>query len=207
MNSSDCGFTFTVTGTSSLVPSGYVTTTVLVYHLVLKLSAIVFNHYLLSAGRSLLAIPSAAFGVSPCLVKNILRPAEWTHLIVVSPSQSLELHLSFPSGYVYTTVLAYHLVLKYQLASFNVGCAAGKCGLRFLEQQEFRHVSLGHLDRLACTSQPFLRLLLGTGTVFRSIWVSHTTTVHGLGTCVHWCLPVVGSSAEVAVAIPSSRLV
>ena len=28
VNSSDCGFTFTVTGTSSLVPSGYVTTTV-----------------------------------------------------------------------------------------------------------------------------------------------------------------------------------
>ena len=104
VNSSDCGFTLTVTGTSSLVPSGYVTTTVPGLSPGVEVSTGVFQSYVVPAGRSpLLEIPSAAFGVSPCLAGTSLptgvNSSDCGFTFTVTGTSSL-----VPSGYVTTTV-------------------------------------------------------------------------------------------------------
>ena len=58
--------TVTLTGTSSLVPSGYVTTTVASFSPSVSVSTGVLNSYVVPLGRSAtLPIESCAFGVEP----------------------------------------------------------------------------------------------------------------------------------------------
>ncbi len=61
--------TFTFTATSSVDPSGYVTTTVASFVPSVVVSGVSLNSYLVPVGRSsLFLIPSSAFGVPPTLV-------------------------------------------------------------------------------------------------------------------------------------------
>ena len=104
--------TVTLTGTSSLDPSGYVTTTVASFSPGVVVSTGVLNSNLVPSGRSpTLPIESLAFGVSPLLTfcsfaTGVLFSASdvfsGSFTVTLTGTSSLD-----PSGYVTTTVASF----------------------------------------------------------------------------------------------------
>ena len=102
--------TVTLTGTSSLDPSGYVTTTVASFSPSVVVSTGVLNSYVVPLGRSdTLPIESCAFGVDPgvtvcALATGVFASASVLGVLTVTLTGTSSL---VPSGYVTTTVASF----------------------------------------------------------------------------------------------------